>query len=113
MHRHGRGDTVSAAATVLRGAGTRRPDLKVFICGRVSVSPLLIRRAAQYFDQAVVTRAHGCTEVPVTTIGAPRREETDYAARERGGADNDQLDYNLAVLLAGLERLLTTKPRQW
>jgi acyl-CoA synthetase (AMP-forming)/AMP-acid ligase II len=65
-------------------AGTRLPDLKVFICGGASVPPSLIRRAAGYFDQAVVTRVYGCTEVPVATIGAPRREESDRAAGTDG-----------------------------
>jgi acyl-CoA synthetase (AMP-forming)/AMP-acid ligase II len=51
-------------------AGTRLPDLKVFICGGASVSPALIRRAADYFERAVVTRVYGSTEVPVTTIGS-------------------------------------------
>jgi acyl-CoA synthetase (AMP-forming)/AMP-acid ligase II len=64
--------------------GTRLPDLKVFICGGASVSPSLIRRAAEYFDQAVVTRVYGCTEVPVATIGAPRRDEADHAAGTDG-----------------------------
>jgi cyclohexanecarboxylate-CoA ligase len=65
-------------------AGTRLPDLKVFICGGASVSPSLIRRAAEYFHPAVVTRVYGCTEVPVTTIGAPRQDEADYAAGTDG-----------------------------
>ncbi len=65
-------------------AGTRLPDLKLFVCGGASASPSLIRRAADYFEQAVVTRVYGCTEVPVTTIGAPRRDETDYAADTDG-----------------------------
>jgi cyclohexanecarboxylate-CoA ligase len=65
-------------------ADTRLPDLKVFICGGASVSPSLIHRAAQYFDRAVVTRVYGCTEVPVATIGAPRRDETGHAADTDG-----------------------------
>ena len=65
-------------------AGTRLPHLKVFICGGAAVPPSLIRRAAQYFDQAVITRVYGCTEVPVTTIGAPRRDEIDSAADTDG-----------------------------
>jgi acyl-CoA synthetase (AMP-forming)/AMP-acid ligase II len=65
-------------------ADTRLPDLKVFICGGASVSPSLIRRAAQYFDQAAITRVYGCTEVPVTTVGAPRPDEADYAADTDG-----------------------------
>jgi cyclohexanecarboxylate-CoA ligase len=67
-------------------AGTRLPDLKVFVCGGASVSPSLIRRAAEYFDRAVVTRVYGCTEVPVATVGAPRQDETDYAAGTDGRA---------------------------
>ncbi len=65
-------------------AHTRLPDLKVFICGGASVSPSLIRRAAEYFDQAVVTRVYGCTEVPVATVGAPRRDEAGFAADADG-----------------------------
>jgi cyclohexanecarboxylate-CoA ligase len=65
-------------------AGTHLPDLKVFICGGASVSPSLIRRAAEYFDQAVVTRVYGCTEVPVATVGAPRRDEAGWAAGTDG-----------------------------
>ena len=67
-------------------AGTHLPDLKVFICGGASVSPSLIRRAAQYFDHAVVTRVYGCTEVPVTTVGAPRPDEAARAADTDGRA---------------------------
>lgn len=56
-------------------ADTRLPDLKVFICGGASVPPPLIRRAAAYFDRAVVTRVYGSTEVPVTTVGSPTHPE--------------------------------------
>lgn len=51
-------------------AGSRLPDLKVFICGGASVPPSLIRRAAGYFANAVVTRVYGSTEVPVSTVGS-------------------------------------------
>ncbi|WP_081290581.1 AMP-binding protein [Mycobacterium asiaticum] len=67
--------------TATQLAGTRLPDLKVFICGGAAVSPSLIRRAATYFDSAIVTRVYGSTEVPVTTVGAPedgaRAADTD------------------------------------
>jgi acyl-CoA synthetase (AMP-forming)/AMP-acid ligase II len=63
-------------------AGTRLPDLKVFICGGASVSPSLIRRAAAYFGSAVITRVYGSTEVPVTTIGA--LQHRDHAADTDG-----------------------------
>jgi acyl-CoA synthetase (AMP-forming)/AMP-acid ligase II len=67
-------------------ADSHLPDLKVFICGGAAVSPSLIRRAAEYFDRAVVTRVYGCTEVPVATVGAPRRDEADRAADTDGRA---------------------------
>ncbi len=51
-------------------AGTRLPDLKVFICGGAGVPPSLIRKAKAYFDRAAVSRVYGSTEVPVTTVGA-------------------------------------------
>jgi acyl-CoA synthetase (AMP-forming)/AMP-acid ligase II len=63
---------------------TRLPDLKVFICGGASVPPSLIRRAAAYFDRAVVTRVYGSTEVPVTTVGSPG--DPEHAADTDGRA---------------------------
>lgn len=65
-------------------AGSRLPDLKVFICGGASVPPSLIRRAADYFEKAIVTRVYGSTEVPVTTVGSPA--DTDRAADTDGHA---------------------------
>jgi cyclohexanecarboxylate-CoA ligase len=62
--------------------GSRLPELKVFICGGASVPPSLIRRAASYFEGAIVTRVYGSTEVPVTTIGAPH--DPDRAADTDG-----------------------------
>lgn len=63
-------------------AGTRLPDLKVFICGGASVPPAMIRRAAGYFDKAAVSRVYGSTEVPVTTVGA--LDDLDHAADTDG-----------------------------
>ncbi|MGV0745205.1 AMP-binding protein [Mycolicibacterium sp. XJ870] len=65
-------------------AGTRLPDLKVFICGGASVPPSLIRRASGYFDRAVVSRVYGSTEVPVTTVGS--LGDVDHAAETDGRA---------------------------
>jgi acyl-CoA synthetase (AMP-forming)/AMP-acid ligase II len=65
-----------------QSAGTRLSDLKVFICGGASVSPSLIRRAAAYFESAIVTRVYGSTEVPVTTIGS--LQDADHAADTDG-----------------------------
>lgn len=69
-----------------RRAGTRLPDLKVFICGGASVPESLIREAADYFDRAAVTRVYGSSEVPVTTIGALGADERSYAAQTDGRA---------------------------
>jgi len=65
-------------------AGTRLPDLKVFICGGASVPPSLIRRAADYFANAAVSRVYGSTEVPVTTVGS--LADVDHAADTDGRA---------------------------
>ena len=67
-----------------RKAGTRLPDLKVFICGGASVPPALIRDAAEHFEHAVVSRVYGSTEVPVTTVGVIDRGDVDHAARTDG-----------------------------
>jgi len=65
-------------------AGTRLPDLKVFICGGASVPPSLIRAGADYFSRAVVTRVYGSTEVPVTTVGAIDQDDKAHAADTDG-----------------------------
>jgi cyclohexanecarboxylate-CoA ligase len=75
--------------TAAEHAGTRLPELKLFVCGGASVSPSLIRRAAGYFERAVVTRVYGSTEVPVTTVGAPL--EPDRAADTDGRAGFAQI----------------------
>ncbi|TXC72752.1 cyclohexanecarboxylate-CoA ligase [Sphingomonas ginsenosidivorax] len=67
-----------------RIAGTRLPDLKVFICGGASVPPALIREAAAYFENAVVSRVYGSTEVPVTTVGVIDHADVDRAADTDG-----------------------------
>ncbi|BBY06466.1 AMP-binding protein [Mycobacterium noviomagense] len=68
--------------TAAQRAGTRLPELKVFVCGGASVPPSLIRRAAGYFERATVTRVYGSTEVPITTIGSP--DDVDHAADTDG-----------------------------
>ena len=70
--------------TAAEQAGTRLPDLKVFICGGASVSPSLIRTAAGYFERTAVSRVYGSTEVPVTTVGA--LGDLEYAAETEGHA---------------------------
>lgn len=63
---------------------TRLPGLKFFVCGGASVPPALIRSAAQHFDRTIFTRAYGSTEVPVTTVGAPDRDDLAHAADTDG-----------------------------
>ena len=65
-------------------AGTRLPDLKVFICGGASVPPSLIRTAAGYFERTAISRVYGSTEVPVTTVGA--LGDIEHAAETDGQA---------------------------
>ncbi|MFV9635254.1 AMP-binding protein [Mycobacterium neumannii] len=63
-------------------AGTRLPELKVFICGGASVPPSLIRSATAYFEKAAVSRVYGSTEVPVTTVGS--LDDAEHAADTDG-----------------------------
>jgi acyl-CoA synthetase (AMP-forming)/AMP-acid ligase II len=70
--------------TAAERADTRLPDLKVFICGGASVPPSLIRRAAEYFEKAAVSRVYGSTEVPVTTVGS--LDDVEHAADTDGRA---------------------------
>lgn len=67
-----------------RRKGSRLPSLKVFICGGAAVPPDLIRQAAAYFENAVVTRVYGSTEVPVTTVGVMDRADVAHAAQTDG-----------------------------
>ena len=67
-----------------RRAGTRLPNLKLFICGGAAVPPSLIREAADYFERAIVTRVYGSTETPVATVGSIGAGERDYAADTDG-----------------------------
>jgi acyl-CoA synthetase (AMP-forming)/AMP-acid ligase II len=65
-------------------ANTRLEQLKAFICGGASVPPSLIRKAAAHFENTIFTRVYGSTEVPVTTVGSPSREDLDHAAETDG-----------------------------
>jgi cyclohexanecarboxylate-CoA ligase len=94
-HMAGATPFLSQLLTAAEQSDTRLPDLKVFICGGASVSPSLIRRAAGYFDRAVVTRVYGSTEVPVTTVGCPNPDDAGHAA------DTDGRPGIAAIRLAG------------
>lgn len=72
--------------TAARAAGTRLPDLKLFVCGGASVPASLIREAAGHFHTAVVTRVYGSSEVPVSTVGSVGPRDLSHAAETDGRA---------------------------
>ncbi|MGY0610786.1 AMP-binding protein [Luteimonas sp. A501] len=67
-----------------KAEGSQLPSLKLFVCGGASVPPSLVRSAAAHFSSAAVTRVYGSTEVPVTTVGCPARDDLDRAAATDG-----------------------------
>jgi acyl-CoA synthetase (AMP-forming)/AMP-acid ligase II len=77
--------------TAAQKANTDIPSLKLFVCGGASVAPSLIRRAAAYFQRAVVTRVYGSTEVPITTVGVTQRGDAAHAADTDGRAGLAQI----------------------
>ena len=87
-----RGITHMAGATpfleqLLAAAQTtdeRLPDLKLFVCGGAGVPPSLIEAASAQFENAVVTRVYGSTEVPVITVGTIDRTDIARAAHTDG-----------------------------
>jgi acyl-CoA synthetase (AMP-forming)/AMP-acid ligase II len=83
-HMAGATPFLEALLAAARGAETRIPSLKVFICGGASVPPSLIYEAADYLERAVVTRVYGSTEVPVTTVGVLDRDDVRHAAETDG-----------------------------
>lgn len=85
-HMAGATPFLSQLLDAARRAGTRLPDLKVFICGGASVPPSLIHTATEFFDNAVVSRVYGSTEVPVTTVGSTRAGDVAHAAGTDGRA---------------------------
>ena len=83
-HMAGATPFLSGLLDAAENAGTRLPDLKVFICGGASVPPSLIRSATDYFESALVSRVYGSTEVPVTTVGSMTPGDTAHAAETDG-----------------------------
>jgi acyl-CoA synthetase (AMP-forming)/AMP-acid ligase II len=80
-------------------ANTRVPSLRLFVCGGASVPPSLIRKAAGYFEHALVTRVYGSTEVPITTVGVTQRHDAEHGASTDGRAGLAKiklLDHNAA-----------------
>ena len=85
-HMAGATPFLSALLGAARAADTRLPDLKLFICGGASVPPALVREATAYFENAIVSRVYGSTEVPVTTVGVIDRADVARAAETDGRA---------------------------
>lgn len=85
-HMAGATPFLEALLAAAERAGTRLPSLKLFVCGGASVPPSLIRRAADYFERAVVTRVYGSTEVPVTTVGSTAAGDATHGADTDGRA---------------------------
>lgn len=83
-HMAGATPFLQALLAAARAAGTRLPDLKLFICGGASVPPPLIREASALFERAIVSRVYGSTELPVTTVGVIDRADIDHAAETDG-----------------------------
>jgi acyl-CoA synthetase (AMP-forming)/AMP-acid ligase II len=65
-------------------AGTRLAGLRRFICGGASVPPELVRRGLDRFENAVVSRAYGSSEVPLVCPGIRDREEAALRADTDG-----------------------------
>lgn len=65
-------------------ADTRLPSLRRYICGGASVPPELVRRGHERFDNAVVSRAYGSSEVPLVCPGVATRNEAAHHADTDG-----------------------------
>jgi acyl-CoA synthetase (AMP-forming)/AMP-acid ligase II len=61
-------------------AGTRLASLRRYICGGASVPPELVLRGLECFENAIVSRAYGSTEVPLVCPGVRDREEAAVRA---------------------------------
>jgi acyl-CoA synthetase (AMP-forming)/AMP-acid ligase II len=83
-HMAGATPFLQALLDAAQRADTKLEGLKVFICGGASVPPSLIRKAAAHFEHTIFTRVYGSTEVPVTTVGSPSREDLEHAAETDG-----------------------------
>lgn len=97
--------------TAAQRAGTRLPSLKLFVCGGASVPASLITQAATYFERAAVTRVYGSTEVPVTTIGAPRHADRAADTDGRPGLAEIKLVANGAATGSGTGEIHVRGPQ--
>jgi acyl-CoA synthetase (AMP-forming)/AMP-acid ligase II len=68
-------------------AGSRLTSLRRFICGGASVSHALVRAAAGQFENAVISRAYGSTEIPLVSPGTRTRADAHYGETTDGQID--------------------------
>jgi acyl-CoA synthetase (AMP-forming)/AMP-acid ligase II len=59
-------------------------SLRRFICGGASVPPALVEAAAAQFENAVISRAYGSTEVPLVCPGIRTREDAVHGRTTDG-----------------------------
>jgi acyl-CoA synthetase (AMP-forming)/AMP-acid ligase II len=83
-HMAGATPFLQALLASARKAGSRLPKLKVFICGGASVPASLIHEATAQFENCIVSRVFGCTEVPMITAGSMARGDVAHAAETDG-----------------------------
>ena len=62
--------------------GDRLPGLRQFSCGGAAVPPTLVREAQDWFENCVVARVYGSTEVPLVSYGW--RDNPELAATSDG-----------------------------
>ena len=62
--------------------GDRLPVLRQFSCGGAAVPPSLVREAQEWFENCVVARVYGSTEVPLVSYGW--RDNPELAANSDG-----------------------------
>lgn len=68
---------------------TRLPSLRRFICGGASVPSSLIAEAAGQFDNCVISRAYGSSEVPIICPGVRSKADAAYGAATDGEVTAD------------------------
>ena len=68
-------------------AGTRLTSLRRFICGGASVPHALVRKAAAQFENAVISRAYGSTEIPLVSPGIRASADALYGETTDGQID--------------------------
>jgi acyl-CoA synthetase (AMP-forming)/AMP-acid ligase II len=83
-HMAGATPFLQALLAAAQKAGTRLPRLKVFICGGASVPASLIYEAERQFENCIVSRVFGCTEVPMITAGSMEKGDVVHAAETDG-----------------------------